>query len=185
MPVRLKAYQRSAKSLDRQQDSTCTRISILVRTDRACRRCKGKVVIVTGCNSPLGIGRASAHQYAENGAKAIFICDLKDDNLETHKRELNSLYPDVEVNPRKVDAADEASVKAVVDEAIQKYGRLDVFFANAGISSGKLFWDYSSDEFMHMMKVNALRFVFWLLLLMRALTSCVASSWLPSSDRRR
>jgi hypothetical protein len=38
-------------------------------------RVKGKVIIVTGANSPMGIGRASAHQYAENGAKAIFICD--------------------------------------------------------------------------------------------------------------
>lgn len=105
----------------------------------------------------MGIGRASAHQFAENGAKAVFICDLSDNNLGIHKREMNSLYPDVEVHPRKLDASDEGSVKALVDEAVAKYGRLDVFFANAGIASAKLFWDYSSEEFMHMLKTNTLR----------------------------
>lgn len=118
------------------------------------------MVIITGCNSPLGIGRATAHQYAENGAKAIFICDFDPKHLETHKREINSLYPGVDVHPRQLDAAEEASVKAVVDDAVDKYGRLDVFFANAGISSGKLFYDYTAEEFMNMMRVNALRCVF-------------------------
>ncbi|KAF2094970.1 NAD(P)-binding protein [Rhizodiscina lignyota] len=119
-------------------------------------RCKDKVVIITGTNSPLGIGRATAHQYAENGAKAIFICDFDSKYLDIHKREINSLYPAVDVHTRQFDASDEASVKAVVDEAVEKYGRLDVFFANAGISSGKMFYDYTAEEFMKMMKVNAL-----------------------------
>lgn len=108
----------------------------------------------------MGIGRATAHQFAENGAKAVFICDFNGDTLETHKREMKSLYPDVEVIPKVFDASDEESVKAVVDEAIQKYGRLDVFYANAGISSGKVFYDYTAAEFMNMMKVNALRSAF-------------------------
>ncbi|KAK3088941.1 hypothetical protein LTR53_019887, partial [Teratosphaeriaceae sp. CCFEE 6253] len=60
-------------------------------------RVKDKVVIITGCNSPLGIGRASAHQFARNGARAIMICDYNPSNLETHKREIASLYPGVEV----------------------------------------------------------------------------------------
>lgn len=36
------------------------------------------------------------------------------------------------------------------------YGRLDVFFANAGISSGKVFWEEDSEGFMKMMKTNTL-----------------------------
>src|ERR1700742_1658124 len=112
-----------------------------------CRRMKGKVCIVTGlwtkielggssntnhtitgANSALGIGRATVHQFAMNGAKAIFICDYNDENLETHKRELNSLYPEVDIHPRSFDAADEAAVEKVVGEAVEKYGRLDVIF---------------------------------------------------------
>ena len=67
-----------------------------------------------------------------------------------HKRELNSLYPRVEVHTRQFDAGDEAAVKAVCADALEKYGRLDVFFANAGISSGKVFWEEDSEGFMKM-----------------------------------
>ena len=85
---------------------------------------------MTGANSPIGIGRASAHQFARNGAKALFLCDYADQHLATHKRELESLYPSVEIHTRQFDAADEPSVRNIVAEAIDKYGRLDVFFAN-------------------------------------------------------
>jgi NAD(P)-dependent dehydrogenase (short-subunit alcohol dehydrogenase family) len=120
-------------------------------------RMKGKVVIVTGANSPLGIGRASVHLFAENGAKAVFLCDFDGSHFETHKRELKQLYPDVDIHTRQFDASDEASVKRVVEEAVQKYGRLDVFFANAGISGGaQLFTDTTDEEFMKVMKVNTL-----------------------------
>ncbi|OCL12723.1 NAD(P)-binding protein [Glonium stellatum] len=124
--------------------------------DSANQRVKGKVVIVTGTNSLIGIGRASAHQFAHNGAKAIFLCDYNDQYLDVHKRELNSLYPEVDVQIRKFDAADEGSVKSVVQEALDKYGRLDIMFANAGISSMKLFYDASGEEFMNMMRTNTL-----------------------------
>jgi len=118
-------------------------------------RVKGKVVIVTGTNSPLGIGRASAHQFAQNGAKAVYICDYNDSNLETHKREIALLYPDVEIHTRKFDAADEKSVKAVVDHAVDTYGRLDIFFANAGvIGQLKLFKDITEDEFLATLRTN-------------------------------
>lgn len=127
-----------------------------VAGDSASQRIKGKVVIVTGTNSPIGIGRASAHQFAHNGAKAIFLCDYNDQYLDVHKRELNSLYPEVEVHVRKFDAADEESVKNVVQEALDKHGRLDIMFANAGIASMKLFYDASGEEFMKMMRTNTL-----------------------------
>ncbi|KAI6081512.1 NAD(P)-binding protein [Hypoxylon rubiginosum] len=121
----------------------------------AAPRVAGKVVIVTGANSILGIGRASAHQFAENGARAVYICDYDDTNLATHKREIESLYPAVDVHVHKFDAADEKAVKAVVDHAINTYGRLDVFFANAGIV-GKyaMFADFEKDEFMKVFDTN-------------------------------
>ncbi|KAH8816243.1 putative 3-oxoacyl-reductase FabG [Xylogone sp. PMI_703] len=118
-------------------------------------RVKGKVVIITGANSAIGIGRASAHQFAQNGAKAVYICDYNDSHLETHKRELASLYPEVQVHTRKFDAADEPSVKAVVDDAIKTYGRLDVFFANAGVvGQPKLFTEVTGDQFLATLRTN-------------------------------
>jgi len=126
-----------------------------IAADSTGPRVKGKVVIVTGTNSPLGIGRASAHQFAQNGAKAVYVCDFNDSNLEIHKRELAVLYPDVEIHIRKFDASDEEAVKAVVDDAVKKYGRLDIFFANAGIvGQPKIFTEITSEEFLHTLKTN-------------------------------
>ncbi|KAH1386488.1 hypothetical protein KXV31_007158 [Aspergillus fumigatus] len=128
-----------------------------VAPDSVGPRVKDKVVIVTGANSPAGIGRASAHQYAHNGAKAVYLCDFTDTHLETHKREIESLYPGVDVQIRVFDAAEEDAVKAVVDDAIARYGRLDIFFANAGIvGQNKLFTDVTGDEFARTLRVNTI-----------------------------
>ena len=121
---------------------------------------KDLVTIVTGTNSPTGIGRATAHQYAHNGAKAVYLCDFATAHLETHKREINTLYPGVEVHVRQFDAGDEAAVKAVVDDAVQRYGRLDVFFANAGVvGTPKIFGEIGGAEFMSTLRTNVLGFV--------------------------
>ena len=116
------------------------------------------LIHIPGTNSPLGIGRASAHQFAQNGARAVYICDFNDSNLETHKRELAALYPGVEVHTRKFDAADEESVKAVVEDAVKDYGRLDIFFANAGVvGQHKLFSDITADEILATLRTNVVR----------------------------
>jgi len=148
------------------------------------RRVKGKVIIVTGCNSPIGIGRATVHQFAHNGAKAIFVCDYNTQHLETHKRELNSLYPDVDVHPRQMDAGEEADVERIVNEALEKYGRLDVFFANAGISiSAERVTDASAEKFMQVMKTNSLRQEMLCLRSMRTLLTSVQR--LSGNEARR
>jgi len=128
-----------------------------VAPDSAGPRVKDKVVIVTGANSPNGIGRASAHQFANNGAKAVYICDFSDTHLATHKRELESLYPNVDIHVRSFDAAEEKALSGVIDEAVSKYGRLDVFFANAGVvGQPKLFTEIDGEGFLNTMRVNAL-----------------------------
>ncbi|KAF2761498.1 dehydrogenase with different specificitie [Pseudovirgaria hyperparasitica] len=124
--------------------------------DSAGQRTKGKVVIITGTNSAMGIGRATAHQFAHNGARAVYLCDYDDEHLPVHKRELESLYPEMDVHIRQFDAAEEEAVKNVVQEALDKYGRLDVFFANAGRASGSVFTDIDADDWMEMMRVNTL-----------------------------
>ena len=113
---------------------------------------------MTGANSPLCIGRAAAHLFAHNGAKAVFICDFNPEHLEKHKRELNSLYPSTEVHTQTLDAGEEADVESVVNLALDKYGRLDVFFANGGINlTTERILDASADNFMKTWKTNTLR----------------------------
>lgn len=111
-----------------------------------------------GANSALGIGRAAAHQFAQNGARAVYICDYNDTHLAAHQREMTAAWPEVDVHVRKFDAADESAVKELVDDALRRYGRLDVMFANAGIVGPPVsFADVDSEGFMETMRVNALR----------------------------
>jgi NAD(P)-dependent dehydrogenase (short-subunit alcohol dehydrogenase family) len=105
----------------------------------------------------LGIGRAAAHQFAQNGAKAVYICDYDTKNLETHRREMLTSWPEVDIHVRGFDAADDAAVQEVVNHAVTNYGRLDVFFANAGVvGTHALFTDIEASDFMETMRVNAL-----------------------------
>jgi NAD(P)-dependent dehydrogenase (short-subunit alcohol dehydrogenase family) len=60
------------------------------------------------------------------------------------------------MHTRQFDAADEAAVEAVVREALSTYGRLDIFFANAGISSARVFWEETSENFMNVLRTNTL-----------------------------
>ncbi|KAJ4306784.1 hypothetical protein N0V88_000151 [Collariella sp. IMI 366227] len=123
-------------------------------------RVADKVIIITGANSILGIGRAAAHQFAEHGAKAIYICDYDDSNLEAHKREINALWPQVDVHTRQFDAADEKAVEEVVGDAVKRYGRLDVYFANAGtVGPHALFTDIDAADFMDILRVNTLSII--------------------------
>lgn len=123
-------------------------------TDRS--RLASKVAIITGANSALGIGRAAAHLFAASGCAALYICDYDDSNLAIHARELASLFPFTKIHTAQFDASDEAAVSSICDTAIREHGRLDIFFANAGISSMKTLHDLEGDEFMNMMKVNLL-----------------------------
>lgn len=90
----------------------------------------------------------------------MYLCDYDDSNLAAHKQELNASWPAVDIHTRQFDAGDDAAVQAVVDDAMQRYGRLDVFFANAGtVGPMAAFTDVNADEFMDTMRVNSLRFV--------------------------
>ncbi|KAG5920586.1 hypothetical protein E4U61_007666 [Claviceps capensis] len=110
-----------------------------------------------GANSALGIGRATAHQFAENGAKAIYICDYDDSNLAALQHEIKAAYPHVDVHPWQFDATNEDKVKAVVDDALERYGQLDVFFANAGITGmNTVFTEFTAADFMEVMRTNTL-----------------------------
>ncbi|KAL8743831.1 MAG: hypothetical protein Q9190_003856 [Brigantiaea leucoxantha] len=123
-------------------------------------RLRGKVAIITGANSPLGIGRATAHQYVQNGVRALYICDAISTHLPAIADELRSLSPAstaTEIRWQKIDAADENDVKRLIEDAVTRYGRLDIFFANAGIVGTNVgFADISNDAFMEVLRVNVL-----------------------------
>ena len=93
-------------------------------------RLSGKVALITGAGS--GIGRASALLFASEGATLV-IGDKADSVHETAK-----LVTDAggTVTALQMDAGAEGDVEQMVTTAIASYGRIDIAFANAGISGG-------------------------------------------------
>jgi len=93
-------------------------------------RLEGKSVIITGAGS--GIGRAASLLFTREGARLIAV-DRSDSVKETAK-----LVSDAggTVEAVMADAGSETDVKAFIARAVATYGKLDVIWANAGISGG-------------------------------------------------
>jgi gluconate 5-dehydrogenase len=89
----------------------------------------GRTVIVTGAGS--GLGRAMA--IACGGAGGTIVCADANPATAAETAALIAAAGGTAVG-ETVDVADEASVEALVDGAVARFGRLDVLFANAGIS---------------------------------------------------
>ncbi len=86
---------------------------------------KDKVVLVTG--GAAGIGRATAHCFAGEGARVV-ICDVNDAAGQATLKSLGS-----EASYYKVDVTDRQAVQVWMDIVADKYGRIDVLVNNAGI----------------------------------------------------
>ncbi|KAI0769382.1 NAD-P-binding protein [Trametes elegans] len=119
-------------------------------------RLKGKVCVITGVGSLKGIGRATSILYAHEGAQHLYLCDYDPTNLPDLKATIERSYPDVKVTTIQADAADEKAVIDICKQALQEEGRLDVFFANAAIATAQTLSDSTAEQFMKVMRVNAL-----------------------------
>jgi NAD(P)-dependent dehydrogenase (short-subunit alcohol dehydrogenase family) len=93
-------------------------------------RLEGKSVIITGAGS--GIGRAASLLFTREGAKLIAVdrTEAVKDTVEQVKK-AGGIAEAV-----MADAGSEQDVKAFIDLAVSKYGKLDAIWANAGVSGG-------------------------------------------------
>src|SRR3954465_1545015 len=82
---------------------------------------KGKVAVITGAAS--GIGRAAARRFKREGAAGLVLGDIG-------FRKIDSTPEGVTV---PCDVSKEADIQNLVREAEKRFGRVDVFFSNAGI----------------------------------------------------
>jgi len=108
-----------------------------------------QVALVTG--AARGIGKAIAVRLARDGLDVV-LCDLLEAEMAETKRELESLGS--ETLTFNCDVTDSAKVDAMVKEAEQHYGRLDVLVNNAGITRDKLLMRMSDDDWGNVLAVN-------------------------------
>ncbi|MFJ1763666.1 glucose 1-dehydrogenase [Amycolatopsis sp. NPDC088138] len=88
-------------------------------------RFAGKVVLVTGGSS--GIGRATAHAFAEEGATVV-VAGRDEQRLASTVKEIGGSASAV-----VADVTDSADVARMVETVVARHGALDVAFNNAGI----------------------------------------------------
>ena len=89
----------------------------------------GKVAFITGGASGIGLG--AAQRFAQEGAK-IGIADVQEEEGQEAVRQIEAAGGEALFVACDVSQPD--SVKAAVDRTAEKFGRLDVVFANAGIN---------------------------------------------------
>lgn len=90
---------------------------------------QGKVAVITGAGS--GVGRAATLLFCEHGAKVI-AADINLANAEETAAMARAAGGDVHAVACNV--ADPASVDAMIALAVEKFGRLDMIYNNAGIT---------------------------------------------------
>ena len=93
------------------------------------KRFSDKVVLITGASS--GIGKDSAIKFANEGAKVVLVSRSRE-KLEAVADEIRLFNQNVLVIPTDVSSPDQ--VVAAVRETVEKFGRVDVLFNNAGSS---------------------------------------------------
>ncbi|MFO7342554.1 MAG: SDR family NAD(P)-dependent oxidoreductase, partial [Bacillaceae bacterium] len=100
-----------------------------------------------------GIGKETAKLFLQEGAKVVLV-DLFDEALEKAKNELSSFG---EVLTVRADVTKEEDVKNYVKVAYEHFGKIDVFFNNAGIE-GKVqpITEITVEDFEKVQKVNVL-----------------------------
>lgn len=113
-------------------------------------RLEGKTALVTGAGS--GIGRAIALRLAGEGA-GIVAADLNADGVrETLARIEGQGGSGIAV---QVDVRDTSSLQAMVDRAVERFGKIDILVACAGIVQTKRMLDITPEEWDRIFSVNA------------------------------
>lgn len=88
-------------------------------------RLQDKVAVITG--GAGGIGKVTAKRFLDEGASVVLV-DLFEDALADAKKELGESVLTVQA-----DVSKEEDVQKYVDETVEQFGKIDIFFNNAGI----------------------------------------------------
>lgn len=116
---------------------------------------EGKVVFITGASS--GIGYATAELLAVKGAKVIATA-RREDRLKELAQKLSAKGKEIQY--KVLDVTNQQAVKGAIDETVEKFGRIDVIFNNAGLMPLSFMENIHTEEWEKMVDVN-IKGVLW------------------------
>ncbi len=111
----------------------------------------GEVAIVTGASS--GIGAATALELARRGAQVV-LAARRVDELNAQAQTIKSAGGEAVVIP--TDVADPAQLTRLVEQTIERFGRVDILVNNAGYGSGEPLAETSPEAITQIVNVNLL-----------------------------
>jgi len=113
----------------------------------------GRSVLITAA-AGAGIGFAAATRAAEEGARAVMISDVHAGRLEKAVDALRENTGLSAVHGRLADVTVEEDVQALVNEAEDKLGGVDVLVNNAGLGGTRLLVEMSDEEWSRVLDVT-------------------------------
>lgn len=116
-------------------------------------RLNGKVAIISGAAS--GMGAATARRFAREGAKVVIADQLEAEGRKIAEDINAANAPQGEAVFMRLDVTDEANWAQVVDETVQRFGKLDIMVNNAGISGSAVTDMLDTDAWDRLMAVNS------------------------------
>lgn len=109
----------------------------------------GKIAVITGGGS--GIGEASAYAMAAAGATVV----IGDRNLEKAQEVARAIGSHgCIVEAVQMDVADQTSVDRMMADVVERYGRLDILFSNAGILLDQSLDEITREQWQKTMEIN-------------------------------
>ena len=121
----------------------------LTRTESA-SQLQDRIALVTGGGQ--GLGAAIALRLAQEGAH-VAVADLNEATAQAVAAQIEK-DTDRRAMAFKVDVTDEAQVRAMVDETVKAFGRLDVVVSNAGILIAEELAEFPAEKWRAVMNVN-------------------------------
>lgn len=110
-----------------------------------------KVVLITGASR--GIGRSTAIKFAQNNYNVVINYNNSIDRAKELEEYLINTY-NIETMVIRADISNELEVKDMVDNIINKFGKIDVLVNNAGIAIDSDFLDKNKDSFNKVLNTN-------------------------------
>jgi NADP-dependent 3-hydroxy acid dehydrogenase YdfG len=108
---------------------------------------KNKVVIIAGASS--GIGEATTRRLAQDGAK-LTIGARREEKL----KQLAASLPDADITYHVADVTRPEDMESLANSALDKHGRIDAIFNNAGVMPTANLSEIHRDEWKMMLDIN-------------------------------